>query len=93
MKRRMDAEERERKIRTSEDPKLVGEEAAEKNRLERERRENGWGVLEDEDKRWDWLVSQMSDWEARDKSWAKFRKEVEGGKRHKLARRFGIGRS
>ncbi|RDL41584.1 Uncharacterized protein BP5553_01563 [Venustampulla echinocandica] len=93
MKRRMDEEERERRIRTSEDPELVGEQAAEKNRLERESRENGWGVLEDEDKRWDWLVAQMSDWEERDKSWTKFRKELEGGKRHKLAKRLGINRS
>jgi len=53
MKRRMEEEEREREIRTNEDPYLVGEEAAEKNRQERLRRENGWGVLEGEDKRWD----------------------------------------
>jgi hypothetical protein len=34
----------------------------------------------------------MSDWEERDKSWKKFRREVEEGKRGKLARRLGIGR-
>jgi hypothetical protein len=56
MKKRMDEEERAREIRTNEDPELVGEEAAETNRQERLRRENGWGVLEREDRRWDWLL-------------------------------------
>ena len=60
MKRRMDEEEREREIRTKEDPSLVGEEAARKNREERLRRENGWGVLEREDKRWDWLLGKLN---------------------------------
>jgi hypothetical protein len=45
----------------------------------------------------DWIanhgtVAQMSDWEERDKSWKKFRQEVEGGKRAKLARRLGMSR-
>jgi hypothetical protein len=34
----------------------------------------------------------MSDWEERDKSWKKFRQELEGGKRAKLAKRLGMGR-
>jgi hypothetical protein len=59
MKRRMDEEEREREIRTKEDPALVGEEAAARNREERLRRENGWGVLEREDRRWDWLLGML----------------------------------
>jgi hypothetical protein len=59
MKRKMDEEERAREIRTNEDPELVGEEAAEQNRQERLRRENGWGVLEREDKRWDWLLDML----------------------------------
>lgn len=59
MKKKMDEEERERSIRTNEDPYLVGEEAARKNREERLRRENGWGVLEQEDKRWDWLLGML----------------------------------
>jgi hypothetical protein len=59
MKRRMEEEGREREIRTLEDPELVGEEAAERNRKEREMRENGWGVLEKEDKRWDWLLGEL----------------------------------
>jgi hypothetical protein len=59
MKKKMDEEERARVIRTNEDPELVGEEAAEKNRQERLRRENGWGVLEREDKRWDWLLGML----------------------------------
>jgi hypothetical protein len=92
MKRRMEGEERERGIRANEDPELVGEEAAKRNREEREKREGRWGVLEKEDRRWDWLLAQMSDWEERDKSWKKFRLELEGGKRAKLAKRLGMGR-
>lgn len=92
MKRRMDEEERERSIRTLEDPDLVGEVAAEEARQERLRRENGWNVLQAEDKRWDWLLAQMSDWEERDKSWKKFRQELEGGKRYKLAKRLGVNK-
>ncbi len=56
IKKRMEDEEREREMRTNEDPYLVGEEAAEANRQERLKRENGWNVLEKEDKRWDWLL-------------------------------------
>jgi hypothetical protein len=92
MKRRMEGEEREREIRTHEDPGLIGEEAAGRNREMRENRERGYGVLEKEDKNWDWLLAQMSDWEERDKSWRKFRRELEGGKRAKLAKRLGMGR-
>lgn len=88
----MEEENREREIRTNEDPELVGEEAAKQNKEERERRENGRAVLEMEDRRWDWLLAQMSDWEERDKSWKKFRQELEGGKRAKLAKRLGMGR-
>jgi hypothetical protein len=56
LRKRMDDEERERSIRTKEDPSLVGEEAARENREERLRRENGCGVLERENVRWDWLL-------------------------------------
>jgi hypothetical protein len=93
MKKRMDEEERQREMRTLEDPYLVGEKAAELNKQQRLKRENGWEVLEQEDKRWDWLLAQMTDWEERDKSWKKFRKELEGGKREKLVRRLGLGTS
>ncbi|TAQ83135.1 hypothetical protein B7494_g8541 [Chlorociboria aeruginascens] len=91
MKKKLQEEEKERLQRTIEDPHLVGQEVADRNREERLRRENGWAVLEEEDKRWDWLLAQMSDWEERDKSWKKFRKELEGGKRARLARRLGMG--
>lgn len=92
LKKKMDEESRERDIRTLEDPRLVGEEAAEKNRQERLKRENGYEVLEMENRRWDWLLAQMSDWEERDKSWRKFRQELQGGNRAKLARRLGMSR-
>jgi len=32
----------------------------------------------------------MSDWEERDRSWRRFRKEIEEGRRGKLAKRLGI---
>jgi hypothetical protein len=32
----------------------------------------------------------MNDWEERDKSWKKFRKEVEEGRSSKLAKRLGL---
>ncbi|KAH8594038.1 hypothetical protein B0O99DRAFT_625810 [Bisporella sp. PMI_857] len=92
LRQRMDAEARERDIRTLEDPWLVGEVAARSAREERLRREEGWGVLEREDRRWDWLLAQMSDWEERDKSWKRFRQRVEGVKRSRLAKRFGMRR-
>ncbi len=91
MKKRMDEEELQRIKRTSEDPELVGEVAAEENRRKREGSLKD--VLEKEDKRWDWLLAQMSDWEERDKSWKKFREEVERGKSTKLAKRLGVGTS
>jgi hypothetical protein len=91
IKKKMDEEQRAKQIRTSEDPQLVGEEAAEQNRQERLRRESGWDVLEREDKRWDWILAQMSDWKERDKSWKKYRKEVEAGNRKKLSSRFRMG--
>jgi hypothetical protein len=56
IRKKMDDEERERSIRTKEDPYLVGEEAARENREERLKRENGWEVLERENVRWDWLL-------------------------------------
>ena len=62
MKKRMEAEERAREIRTREDPGLVGESAAEGNRRERLKREEGWKVLEREDRRWDWLLGRSSGW-------------------------------
>lgn len=65
MKKRMEEEVLERIKRTSEDPELVGEAAAEENRRNREAGLKD--VLEREDKRWDWLLAQMSDWEERDK--------------------------
>jgi len=80
-----------KRVRPLEDPDLVGEEAAEVARRKREGR-MGNEVLVREDKRWDWLIGQMKDWEEREKSWAKFRSEVEQGKRTKLASRLGMGK-
>jgi len=92
MRERLEEKERE-KLRPLEDPYLVGEEAAETARRERLARENrGNEVLIREDRRWDWLLGQMKDWEEREKSWSGFRQEVEGGKRAKLARKMGMSK-
>lgn len=88
LQERLGEEERER-IRPLEDPELVGEEAAKEARLARLARE-GTEALIQEDKRWDWMLSQMKDWEEREKSWKYFRKEVEKGNTNKLARRLGL---
>lgn len=65
-----------KRVRPLEDPELVGEEAADRARRERLRRE-GDEVLVREDRRWDWLLSQMDDWSAREKSWKRFRESRE----------------
>jgi len=59
-----------------EDPYLVGEEAAAEARRERLLRENGDDILIREDKHWDWLLAQMESWDAREKSWQKYHREV-----------------
>ncbi|KAI0597270.1 hypothetical protein F4775DRAFT_264956 [Biscogniauxia sp. FL1348] len=78
------------RVRPLEDPYLVGEEAAARARRERLARENGNGdeVLINENRRWDWLLGQMKDYEERDRGWTSLRREVDGGSRRKLARRF-----
>jgi hypothetical protein len=85
------AREAENALKPLEDPYLVGEEAAEEARLERLRRQGRLGdeVLIREDKRWDWLLGQMADWDERERSWGVFRKEVQG--RGKLARALRRG--
>jgi len=75
--------------RPLEDPYLVGEQAAAQARRERLLRENGDDILIREDQQWDWLLAEMRNWESREKSWAKFRREVETGQRKNLLRRIG----
>lgn len=72
-----------RRVRPLEDPELVGEDAAERARRERLRRE-GDEVLLREDKRWDWMLAQMDDWEVREKSWKKFRETSERKRMERL---------
>ncbi|KAH8907915.1 hypothetical protein BR93DRAFT_937226 [Coniochaeta sp. PMI_546] len=75
---RVEEEERvQARFRPLEDPHLVGEEAAARARRERLARENGDDVLIREDRRWDFFLAQMSDWEERERSWNKFRRETE----------------
>ncbi|KAI1080229.1 hypothetical protein F5B20DRAFT_119452 [Whalleya microplaca] len=70
------------RIRPLEDPYLVGEEAAARARSARLAKQNGDDILDREEKRWDWFLGQMKDWEERDRGWTAFR----GGR---LGRRFG----
>lgn len=72
-----------RRLRPLEDPELVGEEAADRARRDRLRRE-GDEVLIREDKRWDWMLAQMNDWEVREKSWKKFRETSERKRMERL---------
>lgn len=52
-------EEGGKRVRPLEDSELVGEEAAERNRRERLRRE-GNEVLEREDRRWEWMLGEST---------------------------------
>ncbi|KAK2075056.1 hypothetical protein P8C59_009214 [Phyllachora maydis] len=76
--------------RPLEDPYLVGEEAAARARRERLARENGDAILIREDRRWDFLLAQMNDWEERQRSWTRFRRQVDShaASRGRLARRL-----
>ncbi|KAK3943128.1 hypothetical protein QBC46DRAFT_48292 [Diplogelasinospora grovesii] len=68
------------RVRPLEDPYLVGEEAAARARRERLARESfflGDEVLVREDRRWDWFLAQMSDWEEREASWKRYRQQAE----------------
>ncbi|KAI0130211.1 hypothetical protein BJ170DRAFT_306491 [Xylariales sp. AK1849] len=65
----------EERVRPHEDPYLVGEEAAARARRERLAREGaafGDEVLAKEDRRWDWFLTQMNDWDERSASWREF---------------------
>jgi hypothetical protein len=80
----------------AEDPALVGEAAAAAARSQRLYRENcvldPRDALRCESKSWDFMLVQMRDWEERQQSWSNFRKDMEGGRRGKLARRIGFRR-
>jgi hypothetical protein len=77
-----------------EDPALVGETAAARAKEQRLYRENcmrdSREALRYESKSWDFMLAQMVDWDEREQSWNKFRKEVAGGRRKMLARRIGF---
>ncbi|KAI5464543.1 hypothetical protein BGZ63DRAFT_401476 [Mariannaea sp. PMI_226] len=82
-------QERRQPSRHLEDPYLVGETAAARARQERIAREQGNDILVEEDRQWDWFLAQMRDWDERDRSWARFRREAEMSSRKKLLRRIG----
>ncbi|KAI9163318.1 hypothetical protein HJFPF1_04924 [Paramyrothecium foliicola] len=78
--------------RPLEDPYLVGEVAAANARRERLAREAGDDILIREDKQWDWMLAQMRSWDDRERSWTRYRSQVEQqGYRKKLFRRIGGG--
>ncbi|KAK5202044.1 hypothetical protein LTR16_000563 [Cryomyces antarcticus] len=75
-----------------EDPYLVGQAAADAARSQRTYREFCARGAEEEKKestQWDFMLSQMADWDERERSWRKFRTEV--GRTKILGRRIGIG--
>ncbi|KAI1261685.1 hypothetical protein F5Y18DRAFT_430999 [Xylariaceae sp. FL1019] len=76
------------RIRPLEDPYLVGEEAAARNRNARLARLNGDEILIREDQRWDWWHAQMSNMAQREASWNAFRSNMENNR----GRRFRFGR-
>jgi len=76
-------------VRPLEDPYLVGEVAAAQARRERLARESGDDILVREDRQWDGLLAQMRSWDERERSWARFRREVEHTQRKRLFHRFG----
>ncbi|KAJ6443928.1 methyltransferase type 12 [Purpureocillium lavendulum] len=76
-------------VRPLEDPYLVGEVAAAQARRERLARESGDDVLLREDRQWDWLLVQMKSWDERERSWARFRRDLDNTHRKKLLHRIG----
>ncbi|CAI6093945.1 hypothetical protein V2G26_016891 [Clonostachys chloroleuca] len=75
--------------RPLEDPYLVGEQAAAQARRDRMNRETGDDILIKEDQHWDCFLAQMREWDAREKNWAKFRRDVDTGRRRRILRRIG----
>ncbi|KAF2180584.1 hypothetical protein K469DRAFT_729824 [Zopfia rhizophila CBS 207.26] len=74
-----------------EDPYLVGEEAAGRARAQRVYREmclKGEEARAHESRSWEFMLSQMVDWEERERSWSKFRMQV--GQTKLLGRRLGL---
>jgi len=78
----------------SEDSDLVGEAAATTAQNQRLYREgclrDSREALKSESEGWDFMVAQMQDWEKRKQRWNNFRKDTDGGRRGKLARRIGF---
>jgi hypothetical protein len=63
-----------------EDPHVVGTEAAEqarRERLSRQRASDDATALRQEGQSWDFMLKQMADWEARERSWTLFRRQAE----------------
>jgi hypothetical protein len=80
----------------AEDPDLVGEAAASRARSQRLYREgclfDPREALRGESKSWDFMAVQMKDWDGRQPSWNNFRKDMDTGRRGKLAKRIGLRR-
>lgn len=80
-----------------EDPALVGEAAAARARQQRLYREaclrhDDSVRLVQESKTWDFMLSQMADWEERERSWGRFRADVEVRQGRIGAMGVGVGR-
>ncbi|KAI0013808.1 hypothetical protein F4779DRAFT_294161 [Xylariaceae sp. FL0662B] len=77
------------RVRPLEDPHLVGEEAAARARSARLARENGDDILYQEEKRWDWFLTQMKERDERDRGWTPLRGQFENMNHSRFGRRFG----
>ncbi|KAI9824038.1 MAG: hypothetical protein M1832_002106 [Thelocarpon impressellum] len=75
-------------VQFAEDPYVVGGAAAAQARAERlAGRGRTDETLVQEDKKWDFFVTQMADWDERERSWAVFKRRVEQKGRR---RRWGL---
>ena len=77
-----------------EDPDLVGAEAARAARERRlcvQRRGEDAEALRQENASWDFMLSQMADWQGRERSWERFRSSVvKQGKVSRVPRMFKL---
>ncbi|SPO00216.1 uncharacterized protein DNG_03063 [Cephalotrichum gorgonifer] len=73
--------------RPLEDPSIVGEESARRARDERMRRERNAALVLD-DQRWDLYLSQMNQWQARERTWSRITPRMNTEERKSFMRRI-----
>lgn len=65
----------------------MGEEAARRARAERLAREREAALI-GESRRWDLYLSQMNNWQERERNWSRFRREMDHDERKGFMRRI-----